>query len=195
MPTVVGTVRSRAFRVLWGLEELGVAYDFTPALPHSDEIRARNPSGKVPAYVEDDGTVITDSTAILTYLADKHQGLTCPAGTLARARQDSLTQLILDEFDGPLWVATKHSFGLPEELRLKEIKESCKWEFQRAADRLGERMDGEFLAGDQLTIPDILLCHCVGWSVVAKFGMENAKVQAHFDRMRARPAYQRARDQ
>lgn len=192
MPTLHGTVRSRAFRVLWALEEMGLDYTHEPTLPHSPEILALNPSGKVPAYVEDDGTVITDSSAIMTHLADRHGQLTYPAGTPERAQQDSLTFRILDEFDGPLWVAAKHSFGLPEELRLKEIKPSCKWEFQRAADLLAPRLTGDFLMGDKMTIPDIILCHCVGWSMVAKFEMKNEAVEAHFQRMRTRPAYKKA---
>ena len=84
-------------------------------------MRAFNPAGKVPVLVVD-GEPITDSTAILHYLADRHRALTYPAGTLDRARQDSLTQFLLDEFDAALWVAARHSFILPEELRMPAIK-------------------------------------------------------------------------
>ena len=189
MPKLVGTVRSRAFRVIWMLEELGLSYDHIPAMPHTDEIHAVNPSGKVPAYVEDDGTIIRDSSAIITYLADKHGQLTYPAGSLERARQDALTFLILDEFDGPLWVTAKHTFGLPEELRVKAVKDASKWEFQKACERLAASMDSDFLMGDKMTIPDIILTHCLGWSMVAKFGFEEPTVQAFWERMRKRPAY------
>jgi glutathione S-transferase len=114
MYTVIGKPMTRAFRVIWTLEELGQPYDLNTAAPHSPDIVAVNPSGKVPALVED-GEVITDSTAIITYLADKHGALTAPAGTMARAKQDAVTHQILDEIDAVLWTAARHSFALPEE--------------------------------------------------------------------------------
>ena len=74
MYQVVGGVQSRAFRVMWTLEELGQDYDHIECKPHSPEAMAANPSGKIPALRVDDD-VLTDSTAILTYLADKHGAL------------------------------------------------------------------------------------------------------------------------
>ena len=121
MYQVIGTAQSRAFRVLWMLEELGQDYDHVALSPHAQGVTSFNPAGKVPVLVID-GTPVTDSTAILTYLGDRHAGLTYPAGTLDRARQDSLTQFILDEFDAALWLAARHSFVLPEEMRLSAIK-------------------------------------------------------------------------
>ncbi|MEO0863627.1 MAG: glutathione S-transferase N-terminal domain-containing protein, partial [Pseudomonadota bacterium] len=82
---VIGTAKSRAFRVMWMLGELGQDYEVTPAMPRSEEIMAHNPLGKVPA-LKDGDDVLTDSVAIITYLADKHGALTAPAGTIARAR-------------------------------------------------------------------------------------------------------------
>ena len=84
MLKVYGSAKSRAFRVLWMLEEVGEPYEHVDAAPHSAEIVARNPSGKVPV-LEVEGTALTDSTAILTWLADRHGKLTFPAGTLERA--------------------------------------------------------------------------------------------------------------
>lgn len=48
------------------------------------------------------GQAITDITAILTYLAGHHGGLTHPAGLLDRARQDSVAQFLLDACDAVL---------------------------------------------------------------------------------------------
>ena len=84
MYTVIGGTKSRAFRVMWMLEELGQPYTLNPAAPRSEEARKYNPSGKIPALVDGD-EVLTDSLAIMTYLADKHGALTAPAGTPERA--------------------------------------------------------------------------------------------------------------
>lgn len=191
MYTVVGGARSRAFRVLWALEELGIAYEHLNEGPRSDKVLELNPSGKVPVLLDGD-QVITDSTAILTYLADKHGALTHPAGTIARAQQDAHLHFVLDEMDSVLWTASKHSFVLPEAMRVPEIKPSLKEEWRQSVERLDQRLAGDFLAGDNLTVPDIVACHCIGWAVVAKFPVENDRVKAWSKALRNRPAYQRA---
>ena len=192
MYTVIGGARSRALRVLWMLEELGVDYDHVAAPPRSDDVVAVNPAGKIPVLIED-GTPITDSTAILQYLADKHGALTHPAGTLDRARQDSLTQFLLDEFDAALWMAARHSFVLPEELRQSAVKDSLKWEFERSQKTLVARMaDGPFLMGSQMTVPDIILTHCGTWARAAKFPVVEPRLKDYLARMEERPALKRA---
>lgn len=191
MMKLVGSPFTRAFRVLWMLEELGEPYEFLPAPAQSDEARRYNPTGKVPS-LEVDGTVLTDSTAILTYLADKHGKLTFPPGTLDRARQDGFTHFLLDEFDAVLWTSARHSFVLPEERRVPEVKPSLKWEFERSQQVLLDRMgDGPHLMGDTMTIADIIACHCVSWAIAAKFPLLDG-VKAYSKRLTARPAFQRA---
>ena len=192
MYTVIGSSQSRAARVLWMLEELGQPYEHVPANPRSPGVARFNPAGKVPVLVED-GTPITDSTAIIQYLADKHGALTYPAGTLDRARQDSLTQFLLDEFDAALWMAARHSFVLPEELRQSAVKDSLKWEFSRSQATLVARMgEGDFLMGPRMTVPDILLTHCGVWARVARFPISEPKLEAYLTRLQARPAFRRA---
>ena len=192
MYKVLGTANTRAFRVMWMLEELDQPYDHVPAAPQSDGVVAFNPSGKVPVLIED-GTPITDSTAILTYLADRHGDLTHPAGTLDRARQDSLTQFLLDEFDAVLWTAARHTFVLPEELRVSAIKDALRWEFQRSQQILKQRVgNGPYLMGEVMTVPDIILTHCLGWAQAARFPLMDCWDQNYLVKMRARPAYLRA---
>ncbi|WP_227269926.1 glutathione S-transferase family protein [Roseobacter weihaiensis] len=191
MYTVVGPMKSRAMRVLWMLEELGEPYAHVPAAPRSDEAKTYNPSGKVPALMDGDD-LLTDSMAILTYLADKHGRLTAPAGTIARARQDALTFWLIDEFDAVLWAAAKHSFVLPEEHRLPAVKASLKAEFSTSAAKLSQRLEGEFLMGDHFSLPDILACHCLNWAVGAGFPRVDEKLFAYGKSLRARPAFQAA---
>lgn len=191
--TVIGNVKSRALRVLWTLEELGLDYEHVDAGPRSDEVTRISPAGKVPVLVAD-GVPITDSVAIMTFLADRHGALTFPAGTIDRARQDSLTQMILDEIDAVLWTAARHSFVLPEDLRIGAIKDSLKWEFARSEKALVDRMaeDGPFLMGETMTIADILLAHCGGWAIAAKFPISEPRLRDHIALMRDRPAFHRA---
>lgn len=188
MYTVIGGTKTRAFRVMWMLEELGQPYDLNPAAPRSDEARKYNPSGKIPALVDGD-EVLTDSVAIMTYLADKHGALTAPAGTPARARQDAMTFWLIDEFDAVLWAAAKHSFVFPEEARVPAIKDSLKAEFERAAKTLSDRLEGPFLMGDQITLPDLLAVHCINWSIGAKFPRVDDKLNLWAKSLRERPAF------
>jgi glutathione S-transferase len=195
MYKVIGTQKSRGFRVMWMLEELGLGYDYVPCGPRSEEAMKYNPLGKIPALV-DGAEVLTDSVAIMTYLGDKHGALTAPAGTPARARQDAMTLWLIDEFDAVLWTYAKNAFVLPEDQRVPEVKDALKAEFTRTAAVLSDRLEGPFLMGDQLTIPDILAVHCLNWSVGAKFPEVDGKLAAWAKTLRDRPAFKavRARD-
>ncbi|MCB1367819.1 MAG: glutathione S-transferase family protein [Rhodobacteraceae bacterium] len=194
MYKLIGSKKSRAFRVLWALEELELEYEFSPVLPRSDEIRAVNPSGKVPALLVD-GEVLLDSVAIIQFLADKHGKLTYPAGTIERAKQDGFTQFINDEMDGCLWTAARNTFILPEDKRIPQIKTALRWEFGRSMDVLAERLgDREWLMGDTFTIADIVAAHCGTWARGANFEISQPKVNAYIDRAIARPAWKRATD-
>jgi glutathione S-transferase len=190
MYKVIGTRASRAFRVLWLLEELALPYEHIPATPGSDDIRTLNPSGKIPALIDGD-TVLTDSVAIMTYLTDKHGRLTNPPGSHERARQDAMTQRILDEFDTLLWMAARHTFILPKEHRVAEIKPSLMWEYERNLTRLSKAHTGPFMIGDTLTIPDIMLTHCLRWAAIFGFPAPDENLLAYQARMQARPAFQK----
>lgn len=189
MLVVVGAPRTRTLRVLWMLEELGLPYDYRLAPPQSDEIRAVNPRGKVPAVLVD-GTMLTDSTAILTWLADANGRLTHPAGSLERARQDGITQFLLDEIEAPLWAAARHTFVLPEERRLPALKDTLRWEFEQAVRHLDSLLSGPFLM-DWMTVADIIAAHLAIWARQAKFPVSD-RMRSYSEGMMARPAFQRA---
>ncbi|WP_170336843.1 glutathione S-transferase family protein [Ruegeria arenilitoris] len=188
MYKVYGRIQSRASRVIWLLEELGQDYEFINVGPHDPQVLALNPSGKIPVLV-DGNTVISDSSAIMTYLADKHGAFTFPAGTEERAAQDSLFHALLDEFDAVLWVAARHGFALPEEKRVPQISDSAKWEFDRNFQRMGDRFKGPFLQGDTMTIADILCIHCMSWAKSAGFPLNSDVLKAYGKEVRNRPAY------
>ena len=192
MYELFGSLTSRAFRVMWMLEELGQPYNLVKVSPRTDEILALNPSGKIPAFKDGDD-IITDSTAIITYLADKHGKLSFPAGSTERARQDALTFLILDELDAVLWTAARHSFALPEDKRVPEVKPSLAWEFGQNVNRLAEQFQGPFLMGETMTVPDIIATHCLNWAFSAKFPVENETLLTYAKTMRARDAFKRVK--
>lgn len=192
MYTVVGSLKTRAFRVIWLLEELGQPYSHIAAAPRSPDALAHNPTGKVPALLVD-GVTLTDSVAIMTYLADKHGQFSHPPGTIARAAQDSFTHFVLDEFESLLWTATRHSFVLPEDRRLPAIKPVLHWEFSRSEQTLLARLgDGPFLMGAEVTVPDFLLAHCLTWAIAAKFPQTAPRLTDYLAHMQSRPAYTRA---
>ncbi|MEM8655130.1 MAG: glutathione S-transferase [Pseudomonadota bacterium] len=193
MYRVVGTVKSRAFRVLWMLEELGQPYELVEAAPRSEDAKTYNPLGKIPALVDGDD-VLTDSVAIMTYLADKHGGLTAPAGSPARARQDAVTLWLIDELDALLWTASKHTFVLPEKLRVPDITPTLHKEVARSVDTFAGMLErsGAFIMGDQISLPDLLAVHCFGWAFGAGFPPLPDPVKAYSKRLRARPAFRAA---
>ena len=73
--TLYTNPHSRGTNVRWMLEECGADYD-TVGVPFGAEMkapayRAINPMGKVPALTHGD-TVLTETVAILTWLAERY---------------------------------------------------------------------------------------------------------------------------
>ena len=174
------------------LEELGEPFEHVPAQPGSNEVTRLNPSGKIPVMVAD-GETVADSSAILHFLADRSGRLAFPGGTLERARQDSWTYFLLDELDACLWAAARHSFILPNDRRVPALKPTLRWEFANSVRILAKRLgSGSYLAGERMTVPDIILGHCARWAELAKFEIAEPEVAALVERLHSREAYRRA---
>ena len=189
MYKVIGNTNTRTLRVLWAMKEIGLKYEHVQVNAQSVDAKKFNISGKVPT-LDANGVNIADSTAIVTYLADKYNQLTFPAGTIERAQQDSFTQFILDELDSILWTAARHSFVLPKEMRVSELKNTLYWEFAKSLKVLESRMgNGPNVMGKKFTIPDIILTHIGGWARVANFDIPDGKLRDYFRQQIKRPAY------
>lgn len=190
---VYGSSRWRSFRVIWCLEELGLDYEVIDARPRSAEISKVNPLGQVPA-LEVDATVLTDSLAILNYLADREGRLTFPTGTVKRARMDARINFVLTEMEAPLWLAARHSYVLPEARRHPEIKPWLRDDFRDASERFALLLgDGPYLCGDVFTIADIVAGHVADWATPARFPIATEALAAYLDRVSSRDAWQRAK--
>jgi glutathione S-transferase len=189
MYKVIGSPRTRAFRVMWMLEELGQSYDIDPLPPRDPKLAAINPSLKVP-ILQDGADYVIDSVAICQYLADKHGMLTFKAGTIDRAHQDSFTQFAVDDVELAVWVAAKHTFALPEEFRVPDVKRACKFDFDRAIKALEARLgENAYVMGDTFTVPDLLLGHTIGWAATMKWTVPEGRVADYAARVRGRPAF------
>ncbi|MEO1160835.1 MAG: hypothetical protein AAFW74_10350, partial [Pseudomonadota bacterium] len=128
------------------------------------------------------------------YLADKHGKFTHKAGTVERAKQDSFTHLALDELDGALWWAAKNSFALPEDLRSDKAAAACEYDYKRGLGHLEARLgDNRFATGDEFTVPDLIIAHCMGWGInVMKWIPPKGPLRDYLARVRERPAFQTA---
>ena len=97
---IIGFPRSnfvRAVRMV--AEEKGVAYDLAPETPHSDAVKAINPTGKIPA-MRHDGLELAESLAIARYIDDAFPGpkLT-PEDPKAAAEVNRWTAMAATEVD------------------------------------------------------------------------------------------------
>src|SRR5919206_243901 len=97
---------TRDLRVLWTLEEIGMPYEIV-GMDHpnhdldSPAYRALNPFGQIPV-IDDDGVVVTESGAILLYLARK-SGKLMPHDLAGEAQvlRWSVAALSSDESEAP----------------------------------------------------------------------------------------------
>src|SRR5262245_9984050 len=104
---------TRSIRARWTLQELGV--DFEPITVnllagesrHPDFLKL-NPAGKLPVLVDGD-LVVTESVAIVLYLAEKYpeKGL-LPRDPRARSQVLRWLLFAATELEQPLWRITRH---------------------------------------------------------------------------------------
>ena len=115
---IYGIARTRAFRVLWMAEELGIDYEHSPietgpAGARQPDYLSVNPNGRLPA-IDDDGFIMWESLAINLYLAEKHAtGTLYPATLEARAKAVQWSLWAANEIERATNVWSFHAERLP----------------------------------------------------------------------------------
>lgn len=189
MLTVIGPKGGRTFRVIWTLNELGLPYEHEVARPHSEGMYAVNPLGQAPA-LRDGDALLTDSLAIMNYLADRAGRLTFPAGTAERAVMEARINFVLTEMEAPIWLMARHGFVLPKEARAPGMRAVAEADFARAEAKFETLLgDAAFFGGDAFSLADIFAADLARWAVQAKITLTSEVFRGYAARMAARPAY------
>lgn len=198
MPMVHHAPGTRAIRVLWTLEEVGAPYDvisepYPPRIRNPSYLKV-NPTGTIPAYVDGD-EVLTESLAICQVLAEAHgradlqvaQGepqrpeylqwlwfgeatLSIPAGIMARVRR-------LSSQDGA-------------ELLIEDVKIALGLRLDALEARLHGR---DYVVAGRFTLADVSCAYTL--LLAGRLGLADMlgpNATAYLDRLRARPALQKA---
>ncbi len=201
---------SRSQRVLWLLEELGLPYDIKfykrgPDMRAPPELRAIHPLGKSPV-VTDDGKVIAESGAILTYILDAYGG-----GRLVPAPRTSeslryaywlhyaegsampilVNKLIFSVFPKRFPALLRPFAGLVSRQLLAGVVDP---DLRRHMDFWEKSLeDSAWFAGPDFTAADIQMSFPLE-AAAARGNLREGrpKAWAFLDAIHARPAYQRA---
>jgi glutathione S-transferase len=184
---------TRSIRARWTLQELGVPFEAVSVNLVAGEHRqnpflALNPAGKVPA-LEDGGLLLTESVAIVLYLAEKYpeKGL-APAGLAARAELLRWLLFTATELEQPLWRITRHTVLYPEERRLPGEVALAREDFLAMARVLDRHMvDREFVVGDSVTVADFVLAYTLDWAQLVDLLGELPRLEGYMLRMYDRP--------
>jgi glutathione S-transferase len=184
---------TRSIRVRWTLQELGVDFDAVTvnlmAGEHRQpEFRAINPAGKIPVLVDGD-LVLTESVAIVVYLADKYpEKRFLPADPRGRAEAMRWLLFTATELEQPLWRMAKHNFIYPEERRLPADIALAREDFAAMAAVVERHMAGrDFVVGDSATVADFVLGYTLDWAQLSNALNGFPHLERYLDRMYARP--------
>ena len=139
------------------LREVGVAFELIVA--EGGAFLAINPKGYVPALRLDDGQVLTETVAILQYVADRNPaaGLAPPAGTMERYRLQEWLSFINSELHkafSPLF-----NPAVSADVR-RHAHEHLAKRLGGLQDAIGSR---PFLIGQAFTVADAYLFTVLGW--------------------------------
>ena len=159
--------------------------------------RQINPSGKVPALLLDDKTLLSENTAILPYLADLRPGtpLFAPAGTTERAQiQGWLGYLATEVHVGAFRPINRPERYSVDESAFPGIRQRGLQQLANALKPLEARLaETDYLIGERFTLADIYLGVFLGWSGRAGTLLADFPgLQGFLARYRARPSVQQA---
>lgn len=197
---VWGIVSTRALRVHWTLQELGLTYGTTPIRTRTPEqtapaYRAVNPLHKIPT-MEIDGVRYTESGAIALELAARFRDRVDLWPEAERARVLEWCFYVAMELDATsLYVIRRHG-DLSEIYGEAPVAVSGAREYwlKQAAKAEAALADGRpWLLGDTFSVADIMLGSCLGWA--GRRDVAVPQILRDYDaRLHARPGRQRAED-
>jgi len=184
-------------KVSIGLEELGLSYNvhrvFLGGEQLTPEFTELNPNNKIPVLV-DDGLVVSESGAILIYLAEK-TGKLLPKDPKGRIKTIEMVMFQMASI-GPM-MGQLIVFRGPWQNKAPEVSNRYFKEASRLFGVLNKRLEGnEYLAGSEYTIADIALLPWIRSAQLFPFLQDlpldaNANLKAWLDRVVARPAVQK----
>ena len=200
---VWGIVSSRALRVHWALIELGLDYrteriESRTGQTQTEAFTKMHPGQKIPVFQDGDLT-LTESAAIVTYLADRYSRPGCrliPEDPTDRARYFEWISFITMELDATsLYVLRRHKY-------LKEIygdapaaNQVAGEYFTRMIDAAATKIDDgrTYLLGDDFSGADIVMMTCLDWALRYEIPIPPV-FEAYRQRVMARPGYAQARE-
>jgi glutathione S-transferase len=184
---------TRSIRVRWTLQELGVDYESIPvnllAGEHQrPEFLKINPAGKIPVLVDGD-LVLTESVAIVLYLADKYSSKRLiPTDLEQRAQLNRWLLFAATELEQPLWRIARHTMLYPEDQRLPGDVLLASQEFKTMASVLEKHMQGrQFVVGDSVTVADFVVAYTLDWANEDQLMDGFPQLLAYMKRMYTRP--------
>lgn len=197
MITVYG--EGRGFRVVWLLEEMGLAYklrpvDLTAGVENDPEFLAINPGGFIPALVDGDVTMV-ESIAILQFLMARY-GPT----PLAPAPDDPAFPAYLQFLHlGEAGLAASIYFVLGARHFAPEAERN-NWSAAQALDVYETRLRlvtrqlarSPYLAGDTFTAADISVTYALELAQRSGSAVMGEVEQAYVDRTTSRQGYKQA---
>ena len=183
---------TRDLRVLWALEEMQLPFELVgmdhPAHDlNTDAYRRLSPFEQIPA-IDDDGVVLSESAAILIYLAKK-AGKLIPADRAGEAQVVRWCFAAMNSVELPLLSLMILDWTKDEGSKYREF--TVAWAKRHLAS-LERWLDGrDFIATDAFTVADILMAHALDEIKDESLLRPCAHVVSYRDRCFARPAWKR----
>jgi glutathione S-transferase len=183
---------TRDLRVLWALEEIGLPYEIV-GMDHpnhdldSPAYRALNPFGQIPV-IDDDGVVVSESGAILLYLARK-SGKLMPPDLAGEAQVLRWCFTALTTIEVPvlsLWFV-----DLTGGKGSKPSEALHAWTEMRLRQLDGWLTNRPFIATDDFTVADILMTHVLDSGTRPEMLKPHANILAYRARCTGRPAWKK----
>jgi glutathione S-transferase len=173
MIKLYGISRSRAFRCLWMLEELGLEYEHIPidfvGETKKPDYLAINPNGRIPALIDGD-TVLWESMAINLYLAQKYDGGLRPKSVEELGQAMKWSFWVMTETEKSVIEILFNTLILPEDARDAALVSAASEQLQAPLAVLDADLEArDHLVGDGFGVADLNVAAVLGWCKLAGY--------------------------
>lgn len=183
---------TRDLRVLWALEEMQLLFELVgmdhPAHDlNTDTYRALSPFEQIPA-IDDDGITLSESGAILIYLAKK-TGKLIPTNPAGEAQVVRWCFAALTTVELPMLNIQLIDFGKSDAGAQAQRERMVKWANRHLKGLERWLENREFVATDEFTVADILMAHVLTEVKDESLFEPYARVREYRERCFSRPAW------
>ena len=169
---------------------LGIKLDIRERRSHADDLAAINPTRTVPTLVDENGLVVTETSAILNHLARNNAPELLGHSKAERAKNEEILSLLASSVTHAFLLHFRPDKSADDETSKAAIKAKAVGSIATVLDQLEARTpDSGYATGQHLATADFLFFVLLNWAIRTDAAAlsDRPKLGSYFARLKSLP--------